>query len=218
MSEDSDNGHARAEPKTKDLAIAGVTPTLRAVPAGSALFRQGSATSGLFLIKSGRIRLLRVTPDGTAVTMHLGRAGEMFAEASLFSPCYHCDAVAEEDSEVWVYAKEALAPRLNADPEALWAFCGTLARRLLAARTRLELKQTRSARERVLQFLRLRCDADGVFVPERSLKDVATEVCLTHEALYRALADLDRAGAIRRTDGKIILVMRRATAPKNSRR
>ena len=150
-----------------------------------------------------------ITPDGAAVSIHLARPGELFAEASLFSERYHCDAIAEVDSEVWVYPKDQLSKRLHTQPESLWAFARELARRLQELRLRYELKQIRSATERVLQLLRMRCGKDGVFGIAGSLKDVAADVGLTHEAFYRALAALEKQGSIARSAGAIRLIGRR---------
>ncbi|HYD94366.1 MAG TPA: Crp/Fnr family transcriptional regulator [Noviherbaspirillum sp.] len=182
--------------------LAGVAPALRRLRAGDYLFRQGDASIGLFFLVSGRLRLVRVTPRGAEVAMHTVRAGESFAEASLFSPHYHCDAVALQDSEVLFYSRPALAAAFRQDADALWGFAGTLAGRLQGLRASLALRQVRSARERVLQALQLRCDKDGVWRMEGTLKQFAEEVGLTHEALYRALAALERSGEIeRRRDG-----------------
>lgn len=185
--------------------IAGIAPTLRAVAAGNLLFRRGDKAFGIFFIAAGRLRMQRVTPDGGTVTLHVARAGEMFAEASLFAERYQCDVVAETDSTLWLYPRDELMQRLRGDPESLWAFTAGLARSLHGLRQRYELKQIRSAPQRVLQLLRLRCDEAGVYRAVGALKEMATELGLTHEALYRALATLEKAGRIRRTDGKVQL-------------
>jgi CRP-like cAMP-binding protein len=46
------------------------------------------------------VRLVRYGRAGEEVLLHDARAGEFFAEASLDSPRYHCDAVASESSEL----------------------------------------------------------------------------------------------------------------------
>jgi len=183
--------------------IAGVAPRRQLVAAGAALFRQGDPTFGFFRLVSGAIRMLRVTPAGEQVAMHSVRPGELFAEASLFSPRYHCDAIASRPSEVLVYDKRELQRRLKEHPEDVWRFAGELAHRVQALRTRLELRQIRSAPQRVLQALQLR---QGAWKNEGTLKQFAEEVGLTHEALYRALARLERDGRIRRGDGEIRLL------------
>lgn len=184
-------------------SLAGVAPVPRSVSAHTYLFRQGDASFGVFRLVSGRLRLVRTTPDGAEVALHTARPGELFAEASLFSPRYHCDAVALCDCEVLAYPKQALARQLRHDPQALWDFTGELARRVQGLRTRLELRQIRSAPERVRQALRLRCDANGVWEADGTLKQFAEEIGLTHEALYRALAALEKSGVIAR-EGRTI--------------
>lgn len=81
--------------------------------------------------------------------------------------------------------------------------------RLQGLRVRYELKQIRSATERVLQLMRMRCGKDGVFSMTGSLKDVAADVGLTHEAFYRALAALEKQGRIARSAGSIRMIGRR---------
>jgi len=186
--------------------FAGVTPEHRQLAAGDRLFSQGDLTYGIFHVASGRIRLQRITPDGSTVTIHLARTGEMFAEASLFSEHYHCDAIAEKESDILVYPKVQITSRLRAEPEALWQFARELAGRLQGMRTRYEIKQIRSAPERVLQWLRMRSGGDGVFRVPGTSKDIAAEVGLTHEAFYRALAALEKKGLIARSAGAIRLV------------
>ncbi len=133
----------------------------------------------------------------------------MFAEASLFSEHYHCDAVAETESDILVYPKAEITSRLRAEPEALWQFARDLAGRLQGMRTRFEIKQIRSAPERVLQWLRMRSGGDGVIRVPGAAKDIASEIGLTHEALYRALATLEKQGRIARSPGAIGLIGRR---------
>ncbi|MCF8178330.1 MAG: Crp/Fnr family transcriptional regulator [Sulfuritalea sp.] len=195
-----------SEADTASLTLAGVSPQWRRLPAGSTLFRQGDRTIGIFVLRSGTLRLQRVTPDGTAVTLHQVRPGEMFAEASLFATHYHCDAIADGDSVAGLYPKALLAAQLRGDSEALWRFSAELARRLQGLRQRYELKQIRSAPQRVLQFLRLRCDAEGRYFTQGALKDIAAELGLTHEALYRALAALEQQGVIARQDACLCLL------------
>jgi len=198
------------------LRIAKVVPTVRRVAADAALFRQREPTFGLFRLVSGRIRLVRVTPAGMQVPMHSVRPGELFAEASIFSARYHCDAIATTACEVLVYPKAELLRWLKDNKEDLWSFAAELAHRVQELRTRLEMRQIRSAPERVLQSLTLRCGASGTWRIDGTLKQFAEEIGLTHEALYRALAGLQRDGRIARDNGEIRLLARPRSASKKN--
>jgi len=192
-----------------DMDSLGIVPVLRVLAAGDTLFRQGAPTVGVFRLLSGGLRLVRATADGAAVAMHTVRPGELFAEASLFSSHYHCDAVATVRSELHWYTKDALQARLQASPQTMWRFTAALAHRLQGLRSRFEVQQVRSAKERILQYLSLSCDATGQWRRQGTLKHLAQEIGLTHEALYRALAALEREGRIARSEMVIQLRQRR---------
>ena len=200
---------AAAEPALPQLA--GVMPQRRTLEAGDTLFRQGDTPFAVFRLMTGQIRLLRVVPSGTEVPMHTVGPGELFAEASLFSTRYHCDAVATKASTVLVYPRQEIVRRFEAAPDAMWSFAAELAYRVQGLRTRLEVRQIRSAPARVLQALRLRCEPSGRWKQDGTLKQFAEELGLTHEALYRALATLERDGRIIRKSGEIRLEVQKRT-------
>jgi CRP-like cAMP-binding protein len=182
----------------------------RKLKAGELLFHLGDKTVGLYEVIAGRLRLMRVDRSGHEIVLYVAGEGETIAEASLFSPAYHCDAIAASDAVVRVYPKAAVLTAFAKDPKAAQAFAATLARQVMNLRTRLELRNIRSARERVRQFLALNASADGRTVELRgTVKELANELGLTHEALYRTLAALERTGEIRRGRGKIVLTRRR---------
>jgi CRP-like cAMP-binding protein len=178
----------------------------RKLKAGEALFRLGDKASGLFEIVSGRVRLARVDRAGREVVLHVAQAGETIAEASLFSPHYHCDAIASTDSVVRLFPKPAVLAAFENEPKAAQAFAAALARQVVTLRTRIEQRNIRSARERLRHYLSVHADTEGhsVALPG-TLKDLAAELGLSHEALYRTLAALERAGEIMRAKGKILL-------------
>lgn len=179
--------------------LAGVRATRRALRPGEALFHAGDRADAIFEIVSGSVRLVRHSGDGGTVTLHRAQRGSLFAEAALFSEAYHCDAVADEAAQVAIYPKRALLLHLRAHPDLMLALTAYLARQLQALRGRLELVRLKTARERVLAFLaQLGPDGDGVVAVDRPLTVVASEIGLTHEALYRTLARLQRTGEVER--------------------
>lgn len=191
----------------------GLTAILSTLPArlrtrrlakGEALFRQGDATRALYVVETGRVAMVRHSPDGRRLVLFSAGPGESFAEAALFADAYHCDAVAELRSEVIEIPKPALHDALRRDPALAERLLARLARQVQELRQRLELRNIRSARERVWQRLLLAggFDRDAVTF-ERPFKETAAEIGLTHEAFYRALADLARQGRIRRRGRRI---------------
>jgi CRP/FNR family transcriptional regulator, dissimilatory nitrate respiration regulator len=182
----------------------------RKLKAGEALFHLGDKTGGFYEVIEGRVRMSRVDRSGHEIVLFVAGSGETIAEASLYSPAYHCDAIASTDVVVRLYPKAAVLAAFAKDRKAAQAFTATLARQVMNLRTRIEQRNIRSARERVRRFLALNAGADGHTVELRgTVKDLAAELGLTHEVLYRTLAALERAGEIKRTRGKILLTRAR---------
>lgn len=183
-------------------------PPARELAAGQALFRQGDSVVAIFAVERGRLRLVRHTIDERKVVLHTARPGELLAEAALFSATYHCDAVADTASRLRVLSKPELLAALRGDPDFALRFMGVLARQVMALRTRLELRSIRSARERLLQHLLLHAAAaEGRTVRlDGTLMDLAAELGMTHETLYRTLAELEAEGVLARGDGGIRLL------------
>lgn len=180
----------------------------RTLKTGEALFRQGDKTAGLCEVVSGRVRLARVDAAGNELVLHVAGPGDVIAEASLFSPHYHCDAIAGSDAVVRVFPKRAVLSAFERDVKAAQAFTAMLARQVMSLRARIEQRNIRSARERLRHWLAL--NADGRTVTLRgTLKELAAELGLTHESLYRTLAALERAGEIKRGKASIAILRRR---------
>ncbi|WP_268995420.1 Crp/Fnr family transcriptional regulator [Microvirga roseola] len=183
-----------------------VAPQTRTLASGEALFRQGDLTAGMFRIESGAIRLERSTYDGRKVVLHTSRTGQFIAEASLFSDIYHCDAIAIEDSLVRCYSKGAVLEAVRQNPTGATSLLAGMARQLQNLRHQLELRSVRSARDRLLLLLESRAEADGsVRLPPR-IQDLAFELGLSREAIYRVLAGLERERIIERTHSTIRLL------------
>jgi CRP-like cAMP-binding protein len=185
------------------IRVAGIE---RKLSAGQTLFRRGSKTVGLYQVVSGRVRLARVDDSGREAVLQSAVAGDTIAEASLFSPNYHCDAIATTNAVVRLYPKAKLFAEFKRQPETAQAFMAMLARQIMDLRTRLEQKSIQTARERLRHYLMLNVQSDGrtVALPG-TIKELAGNLGLTHEALYRTLAKMQREGEIERFEGKIRL-------------
>jgi CRP-like cAMP-binding protein len=135
--------------------------SFRSLAQGELLFHQGDRVSAIFEVVSGRLRLVRRTVDDHLVAIHTARPGDLCAEAALFSDIYHCDAVAAVPSRICIYPKRPLLAALRKNPSLFEAFAARLAHQLQDLRARLELRNIRSARKRLLQYLPLSATGDG---------------------------------------------------------
>lgn len=171
------------------------------------LFRQGNPARSLYYVEKGCIQLERHSPSGTRMVVHTARAGELLAEAALVADTYHCDAVSVKDSRLRVYDKKVLLGRLKVGSQE-HKLLFVLARQLLKARQRIELRNVRSAEERVMLFLEQNADRAGNVSLLGELQDLASELGLSREAFYRTLAKLEKERRIRRSSERISVICR----------
>lgn len=166
---------------------------------GDHVFRQWDETKGLYFVVSGEICLSRMTEAGTLVTLHTAKSGGMFAEASLYSDHYHCDAVAVTTSVVIRLSKRAIQTRQREDAAFSESITRHLALQVQDYRQLLTLHAVKSAQERVYLAV-----AGGRF--RGSVIQLASEIGLTKEVCYRALKDLTDQGTLNKTGrGKYVL-------------
>ena len=187
-------------------ATIGASAVERTLKAGQTLFRAGARTAGLYEIVKGKVRLARVDRSGREAVLQVAVSGDTFAEASLFSSTYHCDAIATTDAIVRLYPKAALIEELERNPKVARAFAAMLARQVMTLRTLLEQRNIHSARDRVRHYFAVNADRSGRTLKlSGTLKDIAAELGLTHEAFYRTLAEMSAEGEIERRKGMIRL-------------
>jgi CRP-like cAMP-binding protein len=188
------------------LAIDRKTLARRSLARNDVLFRQGDKVTAIYFVEAGRLRLERRTFDGRLLALGTTSAGEFFVEAALFAETFHCDAVAAEPSRVCIYPKAVVLDAVRADPAGAMSFLSLMAHQVMELRQRLELMKVRSAKDRVMLYLELHAGPDRCTVNLRGqIQDMASDVGLTREALYRTLASLERASLIERAGARIRL-------------
>lgn len=166
------------------------------------LFRQGAEPHALFYVVTGSVVLQRHTEAGQVVVLHRAKAGDLIAEASLFSTEYHCDCVADVGSSLVALNKAAVLRRMENNPEFSAALVKRFAQQIQRGRRQLELRAISSAKQRVLAGV-----ADGWM--SGTIVEFAADMGLTHEATFRALAELVKDGEMTKEGrGKYALVMR----------
>ncbi|MEZ5667899.1 MAG: Crp/Fnr family transcriptional regulator [Alphaproteobacteria bacterium] len=185
-------------------ALLAGTPAERTLARGAALFHAGDAVTDMFFVRAGALTLQRVLADGRVVPVGRAGAGETVAEASLFAERYHCDCVAAADSTVVACRKVEVLASLTASPQRALRLLRHMAGEVQDLRRRVEVLSQPGAAGRILAYVAAHAEAGGgAWAMDRTWKAVAAELALSHEALYRALARLERAGRLIR-DGSTV--------------
>jgi len=165
------------------LALFKQSPALHLL-AGETLFLTGQSVHRLFLVLEGQVQLRRHTPQGEALVLQNATSDTIVAEASAYSDQYHCDAVAVTPSTVAPIDKAAFLKAMDNTPNLAKQWAGYLARSVQAARVRAEIR----ARPTVSARLQAWLDEGNALPAKGHWHELAAELSVTREALYRELA------------------------------
>jgi len=185
-----------------------------AAAAGHNVFRAGTRPAKIYWVLDGEVRLIRRSRNGAEIVLQRASSG-FVAEASLDSPRYHCDAVAAVASHLLAFPINRFRQALSEDDKFRAFWMRRLAREVHALRSQCERLALHSAAERIEHYIESE-GQNGRLELSRTRKAWAAELGLTHEALYRALASLERAGRVTAVEkgAALVLTIRRGNSLK----
>jgi len=173
---------------------------------GDRLFATRARPTHMFYVAQGEVVLERPGLNGEATVLQRARRG-FVGEASLQSARYHCDARVLADAQITRVPVAALREALASDPAFAMRWVAMLNAELRRLRLQCERLALTRVQDRVLHLLDTEGERGRYAVPG-GLKSLAGELGVTHEALYRALAALEKAGRLAREDGALLLTGR----------
>ena len=167
------------------------------------LFLTGERPNWMFFVVSGEVTLERTGLQGEPVVLQRTRLG-FVSEASLKVAKYHCDALAITDTTVIKVPVKELAVVLDHDPDFARRWISMLNAEVKRLRLHCERLSMKSLKDRVLHLINTE-GKNGKYQVNTGLKSLAGELGVTHEALYRTLAALEKTKTIRREEGLLAL-------------
>lgn len=173
---------------------------VRHLQAGQHLFSQGDKAEAFFMVRSGAMKLFRVSPRGTEKIMRLVRAGQSFAESVLFSdpPRYPVHAQAIEASQLVAIEREAYLRLLRESFDTCRAVMAQMTQRIHAHWNEIEALSLHGAVPRLARYLieqQAAQDEAQLRLPA-SKAQIAAQLGLAPETLSRGLRTLTRHGLI----------------------
>ncbi|MBB5538252.1 Crp/Fnr family transcriptional regulator [Rhizobium giardinii] len=162
-----------------------ISASTKSFDQGGSVFHQGDPIHSLYVVMSGTVHLVRHQADGAATVLQRCTAGHILAEASVYSDTYHCDAVSVSSVTVSIVPVAEIKRLLATDIAftTLWAV--HLARELQATRKRAEIVSLRTVKARLDAWLAWN---EGVLPPKGAWKQLADDIGISSEALYREVA------------------------------
>jgi CRP-like cAMP-binding protein len=174
------------------------------VQKGERLFTAGNKPVDMFYVDQGEVVLEHLGQNGNWVVLQRARHG-FVAEASLQSTRYHCDARAVTKTELTSIAIEPLLAALLVDAAFAARWISMQSAELRRLRVQCERLALNRVQDRLLHLIETEGQG-GVFRLASGLKSLAAQLGVTHEALYRCVAGMEKLNTLRRDGSALVLL------------
>jgi CRP-like cAMP-binding protein len=183
-----------------DLEALGSAMLKRSYPAGQIVLLEGAASSVLYVVQAGRLKLFKTSSRGREQVLRLLRPGDMFNEVAVFDEGPNpASAQAIEDCTLYLLRRRDLLRFVAERPGVALALTRTFARRLREALTLVEDLAFRDVTSRLAKILLEGQDA----APRLTQELLAAMAGSRREVVGRALKALSQEGAVKLERGRI---------------
>ena len=185
----------------------------RSLKRGERAFEAGDACRGLLVVADGAVEMRQVSPRGREQVLHAEGAGATLGEAPLFDgQGYIASAVAVEPTRLVLVPRGAVLDLCRRHPAVALSMLEAMARRVRRFAGLVEDLAFRQVTERLARHIEAAAAASGSPLTPGAVVDLgltqeqlAARLGTVRELVSRALAQLERAGAIKRRRSGIVI-------------
>lgn len=177
---------------------------------GTALMRTGETPSGVMYVRSGLMKSFRASQEGREIAVAHVAAGEiclMSVVCMLANGASPVDAVAMEDSEVWVLPKREFLRLQASSPEVQQFVAEVLLAKTSALISRIEELAFLPIRVRLERFLQQYHKVEnGELFVSMTHDEIARSLGTSREVVSRLLLEMAAEGKVELRRGHILLL------------
>jgi len=178
------------------------------------IFLEGEAPEALYVVRNGKVKVLRHSTDGKDVVLRVAGPGQMLGTVAVFDGAgYPGTAQAIEDCAVLVIARNDCLTLVNRYPVFALLVINDLGTRLRSSAEQIRSLAVERVEQRIARTLLKLAESAGTDLPEGRViempltrQDVADMTGTTVETAIRVMSRFRRAGLIRTRRGKVVLV------------
>ena len=196
-----------------ELARFGELVRERAYPKGSVILFQDDPGDSLFILRTGRVKVVLIGEDGREVILGVLDSGAHFGELALIDDQPRsAHVIAMEDSQLLVLRREDFRRRVDANPSVGWALLQELSRRLRRADEKIGGLVLLDVPGRIARLLLDLSDEGDSPTIEKVLthQTIAQMIGASRETVSRSMKDFQEAGLIRVERRRIAIADREA--------
>ena len=187
--------------------------TMQTFPRKALIFDQCDPSRTIYLVKTGTIRIARITPDGKDVTVAVLGKGDLFGEEALFADRPRTTFAAVLDDALLCMARaEDLFELLNREPKMAMNVANLMSDRLVEMSATVEDLSYSRLSDRLVHLLeRLAvehgkpCEGGIEITIRLTHADIASLVGSTRETVSLELARLIRAGRLKQRGQALVV-------------
>jgi CRP/FNR family cyclic AMP-dependent transcriptional regulator len=196
-----------------DSDLASMLPAMqqRAFPARTCILRAGESSDGLYVVLSGRVRVLLDDGEGHEIIVAVFGANEFFGEIEVIeggTRLANFDCV--QPTEILQIPRKVVMDWLERDPAAAMLVLRTVTRRLADAHQKIGTLALVNVYGRVARVLveEGHQGANGEWLVEPGAEQIAAMVGASREMVSRVVKDMINKGMVRRHKRKLIVLDR----------
>ncbi len=187
--------------------------TMQTFPRKALIFDQCDPARTIYLIKTGTVRIARITPDGKEVTIAVLGKGDLFGEEALFADRPRTTfAVVVDEALLCMSRAEDLVALLNHEPKMAMNVANLMSDRLLELTATVEDLSYARLSDRLVHLIeRLAiehgrpCEGGIELTIRLTHADIASLVGSTRETVSLELARLIRAGRLKQRGQALVV-------------
>ena len=178
------------------------------------IFLEGEAPEALYIIKTGKVKVLRHSTDGKDVVLRVGGAGHLLGTVAVFDGGgYPGTAQVIEECTALVIARNDCLTLVNRYPVFALAVISDLGSRLRSSAEQIRSLAVERVEQRIARVLLKLAETAGSDLPEGRViempltrQDIADMTGTTVETAIRVMSKFRRLELIKTRRGKVVLV------------
>ncbi|HBE19176.1 MAG TPA: Crp/Fnr family transcriptional regulator [Cyanobacteria bacterium UBA11149] len=181
-------------------------------PKGEIIFNEGDEGIGFFAVKSGRVKVFKLSTDGKEQILHFFTAGDHFAEVPAFDgQCFPASAAALEKTELLFFPRTSFLVLLQQHPNLSINIIAIFARHLRRFAQIIEDLSFKEVPGRLAAYLLYLSERNGTLEEvelDMAKSQLAAFLATIPETLSRVFAKLSQEGLIAIDGAKIEILDR----------
>jgi CRP/FNR family cyclic AMP-dependent transcriptional regulator len=181
---------------------------------GETIFAPKPEPQGVYLLESGRVRVFRLSPDGSETTFGYVTPGEVFGELSVFADgSRESFAQAVEPSTIWRVPRDVFQQLIREVPQLVFEVTKQIGQRMKRIESRVENLVFRDAQARLAGILLELGEDFGHPDGDRiqldlplTQSEIGTLIGSSRQTVNACLGELEASGLVTRGEGTITIV------------